>query len=99
MDMMRRGFLAAGSAGLLSVSTATAGPSSQAAKKPGVRMAHITDVHIMPEREAPAGAAAMLDHMLGNDDWRPELILNTGDSVMGVDGRADAYFTRGFQAL
>ena len=86
MNLTRRGLLAAGTASLLTVSSARAGESLPTQKKPGVRMAHITDVHIMPDREAPAGAAAMLAHMLGDENWRPELILNTGDSVMGVDG-------------
>ena len=86
MNLTRRGLLAAGTASLLTVSSARAGESLPTQKKPGVRMAHITDVHIMPDREAPAGAAAMLANMLGDENWRPELILNTGDSVMGVDG-------------
>ena len=80
--MNRRQLLAAGVGATLGVSTARAGGAS----KPCLRAAHLTDVHITDAREAPAGVAALFAHMLGNSDWSPELVLNTGDSVMGVDG-------------
>lgn len=83
--LTRRGLLAAGTTGLLTVSTARAA-DSPGRRSPVARLAHITDVHIMREREAGDGAAAMLAHMFAETDWQPELILNTGDSVMGVDG-------------
>lgn len=85
MELSRRGLLAAGTTGLLTVSTAGAAEAA-GGRSPVARLAHITDVHIMREREAADGAAAMLAHMFGDEAWRPELILNTGDSVMGVDG-------------
>jgi len=73
-----------GSLGVVS-SRGFAAPSG----KPVLRAAHITDVHIQPKKEAPQGMAAMFAHMFGKD-WSPELVLNTGDSVMAVDGQVKA---------
>ncbi|AMV23598.1 3',5'-cyclic adenosine monophosphate phosphodiesterase CpdA [Gemmata sp. SH-PL17] len=56
-------------------------------RKPVLRAAHITDVHITKDREAPQGVAAMFSHMASQKDGKPELILNTGDAVMSVDGK------------
>lgn len=56
-------------------------------RKPGLRVAHITDVHLNGEKDAPKGVAAMFAHMFGRKDARPELVLNTGDTVMAVDGK------------
>src|SRR5262245_16518590 len=56
-------------------------------RKPAVRTAHITDVHITKDRESPKGVAEMFAHMFGQQDWKPELVLSTGDQVMAVDGK------------
>jgi hypothetical protein len=48
-------------------------------------MAHVTDAHITPDRRAPAGMAALFAHMFDRPD-RPEIVLNTGDTVMAIDG-------------
>lgn len=79
--MNRRELLTAGVASLAAVGTAKAGD-----RKPTLRAAHITDVHISRSKDAPKGTAAMFAHMLGQKDWRPDLVLNTGDSVSAVDG-------------
>lgn len=52
---------------------------------PSLRAAHITDVHITGDRNAPEGVRTMFRHMF-RDDWSPDLVLNSGDTVMGVDG-------------
>jgi len=73
----RRAVLAAGaSAGL-----AAAAPT---ASSPGIRVAHVTDIHITAGRRAPEGVAAMFRHMFAADP--PSLVLNTGDTMMAVDG-------------
>jgi len=77
----RRDLFALGSASLVSVGTAQA-----ESRKPALRVAHITDVHITKDREAPKGVEALFAHMLGRKDWSPEMILNTGDVVMNIDG-------------
>ncbi len=81
----RRSLLTAGaaSAALPWVTTRSA---RAAERKPALRVAHITDVHITPERSSPDGVAAMFQHMFGKD-WAPELIINSGDAVMAVDGK------------
>jgi Icc protein len=82
----RRRLLAAGAgaaAGLGFFSTRSAASSG---KTPSGRFAHITDVHITPERNAPKAVAQMFGHMFSRTD-RPELVVNSGDTVMALDGK------------
>lgn len=58
-----------------------AGPA--AGRKRAVRFAHLTDVHVQPERGAADGLAACLRHAQGLKD-KPEFILTGGDAVMDV---------------
>ena len=51
------------------------------APKRSMRIAHLTDVHVQPERGADQGMIACLRHVQGHAD-RPELILTGGDSIM-----------------
>jgi 3',5'-cyclic AMP phosphodiesterase CpdA len=83
--MNRRDVLLAsfGTAALGTISTVRAAETA----KPVLKAAHITDVHITHDRESPAGVAAMFKHMLGQKTGAPEVILNTGDTVMAVDGK------------
>jgi Icc protein len=89
MTIRRRDVLTVSSAGLFAAAGGRPGRTAEGTetKPAALRIAHITDVHITPDREAPEGVASMLAHIFGDEGWRPELILNTGDSVMGVDGR------------
>jgi 3',5'-cyclic AMP phosphodiesterase CpdA len=95
----RRSFIAAaafgaGSLALGRTSVAQApAPPSAAAGGPvpaTIRLAHMTDIHVQPERGAEAGMAAALAHA---QSWKPDLIVTGGDSVMDVfeakRGRAD----------
>lgn len=79
----RRDLFAAAGAAVLPgfISTARA-----AGRKAVLRSAHITDVHITKDRDAPKGVAAMFSHMAKQEDGKPDLILNTGDAVMAIDG-------------
>jgi 3',5'-cyclic-AMP phosphodiesterase len=77
----RRALFAAGAASLAGVSTA------RAAGKPVLRAAHITDCHITHKDDAPAGVAAAFKHMTTRPDWSPDVVLNTGDTVMAVNGK------------
>jgi len=68
---------------------AVPGPISTArasTRKPALRVAHVTDVHITKDRDAPRAVASMFAHMANQKDGKPDLILNTGDAVMAVDG-------------
>lgn len=85
----RRTFLQSAAA-----STATAGwlanADLKAVEKVGrrkrtLRFAHLTDIHIQPERGADRGFAAVLKHVQSLDD-SPKLIVTGGDSIM--DGLA-----------
>lgn len=54
--------------------------NNAAGKKRVLRFAHLTDVHMEPEMNAPAGLAACLHHLQGQKD-QPSFILNTGDCI------------------
>lgn len=80
----RRGFLgAAGAAALgfplLQSSVAAAAPQRQ--RKRTLRLAHITDIHVQPERGAQKGMAQALNHIQLLDD-KANLIVTGGDSIM-----------------
>ncbi|MCU0771537.1 MAG: metallophosphoesterase [Verrucomicrobia bacterium] len=54
-----------------------------------LRLAHITDVHVQPELGAARGLAQCLHHVQSQPD-APQLILNTGDSIMdAIEAGAD----------
>lgn len=75
-------------AGLAALGTASAcvtgrglQPGSAPQKKRSLRIAHLTDIHVMPGGVAPEGMARALRHAQAQDD-PPEVIFNTGDSIM-----------------
>lgn len=55
--------------------------SANAARKRALRVAHLTDIHVQPERRAGEGMAACLHHVQQLDD-KPDLIVTGGDSIM-----------------
>ncbi len=61
-----------------------AGAATLAAPKRSLRVAHLTDVHVQPERNAEAGMSACLAHA---QERRPDLIITGGDAVMDVFGQ------------
>jgi 3',5'-cyclic AMP phosphodiesterase CpdA len=80
----------AGTAALLSGRSAlaagtapTTAPASQ--RRRSLRFAHLTDVHVEPERAADHGMAACLDHVQSQSD-KPEMILFGGDCVFDTAG-------------
>ncbi|HRJ49883.1 MAG TPA: metallophosphoesterase, partial [Phycisphaerales bacterium] len=70
---------APGSTGIPARAPST-GPSAAEARR-SLRVAHLTDLHIQPERDAVAGVAACLRHVQSLDD-PPDLILGGGDHIM-----------------
>lgn len=60
------------------------GPSGGARKRV-LRLAHVTDVQVQPERSAAEGLAACLRHLQALKD-RPTFVLTGGDAVMDVLG-------------
>lgn len=80
-SLLKRGMLGAlagGIFGLPSLTTAMAAPPK--VRKRVLRFAHLTDVHLEPEVNAPAGLAACLHHIQSQHD-QPSFILNTGDTI------------------
>ena len=60
---------------------AAVAPAAAAPRKRLLRVAHLTDIHVQPERGAAEGLAACLRHLQSQPD-APSLILNTGDCIM-----------------
>ncbi len=96
-DLLLGGAASSAALGLNPLGSGLAGAVSTRAfdserRTPSLRAAHITDVHIKNDKNAPKGVAAMFAHMFGQKEKAPELVLNTGDCVMAIDGniKADA---------
>jgi len=77
-----KGLGAIAGAGLLGGLSGLSGQALAAPRRKRVlRLAHITDVHVQPERGAPEGLAACLNHIQSLKD-KPNLVINTGDCIM-----------------
>ncbi len=50
-------------------------------RKRALRLAHLTDIHVQPQRRAAEGFTACLHHVQNQAD-KPELIITGGDSIM-----------------
>lgn len=85
METSRRGFLAAGTAGLALSGLWSTPARADASPRRILRVAHLTDLHVQPERAAGEGMAACLEHVQSHKD-KPELILIGGDCVMDSFG-------------
>lgn len=83
----RRGFLAGAAATLATASLPLGAKAAQPSpnRRRVLRAAHLTDFHLMPDREGfqspPAGTVAALRHAQGQAD-KPELLLFGGDLIM-----------------
>src|SRR5688572_30037585 len=78
------GALAAGALGmgLLDQASAQITPAaSNRSRQRVVRIAHLTDIHVQPERRANEGMIACLHHLQGLAE-PPDLIFTGGDSIM-----------------
>ncbi|MFQ3587607.1 MAG: metallophosphoesterase [Fimbriimonadaceae bacterium] len=79
--------VAAGMAGLTkgfaAADVAQTAPSSVRSdqRRRSLRFAHLTDIHVQPEREAAEGFAACLRHVQSVED-APEFIMTGGDLIM-----------------
>ena len=87
--------LGAAAAGLLAWgagSRAAIADARSPTRKRGLRVAHLTDVHVEPELRAGEGLAACFEHVQQLAD-RPKLILSGGDHIMDSFGADDARTT------
>ncbi|HPF40402.1 MAG TPA: metallophosphoesterase [Phycisphaerae bacterium] len=85
-DLNRRDMLKSTLGGAMAVAGLSGGSSLLADDKKRstrrvLRIAHLTDVHIQPERMADKGLIACLHHVQSLKD-KPDIILNGGDSIM-----------------
>lgn len=75
------GGIAVGAASVLP----TAAAGSQPKTKRAIRIAHLTDIHVQPERKAGEGMAETLKQVNSLKD-KPDLILTGGDHIMDAFG-------------
>jgi Icc protein len=85
-DLLRTGaavaagtVLAGGWSGGLALAESPA--ASNSSRKRALRLAHLTDVHVQPERAAGEGLAACLHHVQ-EQKVKPDVIFNGGDAIM-----------------
>lgn len=93
-SLSRRGLIkAAGAAAVTGVAApfirAAEPVVSRPTRGPVLRIAHLTDIHVQPERKAAEGFAACLHHVQSQPE-KPDFILNTGDSVMDSIGAGES---------
>ncbi|MFI4882643.1 MAG: metallophosphoesterase family protein [Phycisphaerales bacterium JB064] len=81
----RRNILAAGAALTIAPAALAKARTSTNAPIRALRIAHLTDTHVQPERAGAQGFAACLHHVQSRQD-APQLIIFGGDNVMNVDG-------------
>lgn len=63
--------------------------ASEASRRRVLRIAHLTDVHVQPERKAGEGFGACLRHVQEQKD-RPDVIFSGGDCIMDSLGADQA---------
>ena len=69
--------------------SAAAESTANPVRRRAIRLAHLTDVHVQPEKRAAEGLASCLHHVQQLAD-QPQLILSGGDHVMDSFGADDA---------
>ena len=78
MGLSRRDLLAAGGLAALGTVPALAEAAKPRRKRRVLRIAHVTDLHVQPERGAPLGMQRCLEQAQGH---KPDLIVMGGDQV------------------
>lgn len=90
-QLSRRELLAASAGGILLPTIAGAKVPKSGAKR-SIRIAHLTDIHVQPERGAPQGLEMAIHHAQ-SQKIKPNMILTGGDLIMDALG-ADAARTK-----
>lgn len=83
MPLTRREMLAAASAGILMPSLGQKLPNPHRKRK--LRIAHLTDIHVQPEKGAPEGMQVAIAHALSQKE-KPDLMITGGDLIMDSFG-------------
>jgi Icc protein len=84
------GATAAGLWTLGSATSVVAADPPAIARKRALRVAHLTDIHVQPERRGGDGMSACLRHVQELSD-KPDLIVTGGDSIMDSLAADDAH--------
>jgi len=84
-SLTRRGLIAAGAAGMAGALATPAAAFQTAERKRSLRFAHLTDMHVQPEKRAGEGFAKCLQHVHELKD-EPGLIVTGGDLIMDSAG-------------
>ena len=79
-QLSRRELLAASAGGIVLPNLINAGQPNPKRKR-SIRIAHLTDIHVQPERGAPKGMEAAIEHAQGQKD-KPDMIITGGDLIM-----------------
>jgi Icc protein len=83
-DSDRRGFLQAAGLGAMALGLGAASSPALAvpeSRRRSVSIAHLTDMHVQPERKGAEGLAACLKHIM-NLKQKPDMIVVGGDMIM-----------------
>ncbi len=88
-SLVRTGAAAAGLLAWGAVPRRASAAAPGAGPKRALRIAHLTDIHVEPERRAPEGMTACLRHVQQLAD-QPDLIITGGDSIMDSLATDDA---------
>lgn len=86
-NISRRDLIAVSAGGVLLPTLAAATPRK--ARKRVLRVAHLTDIHVQPERGAPLAMEKCLEHVQSQKP-KPDLILTGGDMIMDSLGASEA---------
>lgn len=88
-QVSRRGVLAGAVAGAVASVWPGEARAQEGRRTRALRVAHLTDLHVQPERRAGEGMAACLAHVNALAD-KPDLILTGGDLVMDTAEQGEA---------
>lgn len=79
-SLLKKGVLAALLGGTFGLPSLTAQAMPAGSRKRVLRFAHLTDVHMEPEMNAPAGLTACFHHLQLQKE-QPAFVLNSGDTI------------------
>lgn len=88
-SILSMGAAAAGLYGSMALPSRGLGAADPSMPRRALRVAHLTDIHVQPEKRGGEGMAACLQHVQQLND-KPQLILFGGDHVMDSYAAEDA---------
>ncbi len=95
-SLNRRELLTAAGATVAGLALQRQGHAATPSSERVLRLAHLTDLHLLADRNAPAGLTAALRHVHALED-RPDLMITGGDTIMDSLAENDASVTAQWQ--